>query len=52
MDIMHDCYLVNVVHNDFKEPDAIFIPFFKAGEQYAASHPQQNHVAITNGFVN
>ncbi|KAN0088446.1 Methylenetetrahydrofolate reductase domain containing protein [Tylopilus felleus] len=52
MDFMNESYLVNVVHNDFKNPDAIFAPFFKAGEEYAASHPQQNHVAKTNGFVN
>ncbi|KAF8141572.1 methylenetetrahydrofolate reductase-domain-containing protein [Boletus edulis] len=52
MDMMNDFYLVNVVHNDFKDPNAIFVPFFKVGEQYATSHPQQNHVAQTNGFVN
>lgn len=52
MDIMNDSYLVNVVHNDFKDPDAIFVPFLKAGEEYAASHPQQNHIAKPNGFVN
>lgn len=37
-------YLMNVVHNDFKSEDAIFEPFFKAGEQYAASK--------ANGTVN
>lgn len=52
MDIMNDSYLVNVVHNDFKNSDAIFVPFLKAGEEYAALHPQQNHVAKMNGFVN
>ena len=50
MDILDDAYLVNLVHNDFKDPDAIFVPFFKVGEKYAAPHPQPNHVA--NGFVN
>lgn len=50
IDIMNDSYLVNVVHNDFKDPDAIFVPFVKAGEEYAASH--QNHAAKANGFVN
>lgn len=52
MDTMNHSYLVNVVHNDFKDPDAIFVPFFKAGEAYAASHPQQNHVTTTNSLVN
>ncbi|EIW79327.1 methylenetetrahydrofolate reduct [Coniophora puteana RWD-64-598 SS2] len=36
--IMGTSYLVNVVHNDFKDPEAIFQPFFKAGEEYAKSH--------------
>lgn len=52
VDTVNNSYLVNVVHNDFKAPDAIFAPFFKAGEQYAASHPQQNGAATTNGLVN
>jgi methylenetetrahydrofolate reductase (NADPH) len=30
--------LVNVVHNDYKRADAIFEPFFKAAEEYAAKH--------------
>lgn len=34
-ELMDECLLVNVVHNDFKEPDAIFGPFFKAGEELA-----------------
>ncbi|KAH7890793.1 methylenetetrahydrofolate reductase-domain-containing protein [Phlebopus sp. FC_14] len=42
-DIMDNSYLVNIVHNDFKDPNAIFEPFFKAGEEYTASH------AISNG---
>ena len=33
---MDTWYLVNVVHNDFQDRDAIFQPFFKAGEEYAA----------------
>lgn len=33
---MEDSLLVNVVHNDFNAPEAIFVPFFKAGEDYAA----------------
>ncbi|RPD64121.1 methylenetetrahydrofolate reduct [Lentinus tigrinus ALCF2SS1-7] len=36
--IMDSYYLVNVVHNDFKKPEAIFEPFFKAGAEYAAKH--------------
>jgi len=36
--IMETSYLVNIVHNDFKDPEAIFQPFFKAGEEYAKSH--------------
>ena len=30
-EIMDTWYLVNVVHNDFQDRDAIFQPFFKAG---------------------
>jgi len=33
---MNTSYLMNVVHNDFTDPEAIFKPFFKAGEEYAA----------------
>ncbi|KAG6812772.1 hypothetical protein H0H92_000542 [Tricholoma furcatifolium] len=35
-DIMETSFLVNVVHNDFQDPDAIFKPFFLAGEEYLA----------------
>jgi methylenetetrahydrofolate reductase (NADPH) len=35
--LMDTCYLVNVVHNDFRDADAIFRPFFKAGEEFLAS---------------
>ncbi|KAI0923728.1 hypothetical protein AcW1_006609 [Taiwanofungus camphoratus] len=41
--VMDTYFLVNVVHNDFKKPGAIFDPFFKAGAEFAtsqASHPQ------------
>ena len=34
--------LVNVVHNDFKRPEAIFEPFLKAGAEYAASLASSN----------
>ena len=47
---MDTYYLVNVVHNDFKKPDAIFEPFFKAGTEYAAKHGVTNGQA--NGHVN
>ncbi|KAF9240705.1 methylenetetrahydrofolate reductase-domain-containing protein [Melanogaster broomeanus] len=51
-DIMNKSYLVNVVHNDFKDPGAIFGPFFKAGEMYAASQPQENGSTMMNGAMN
>ncbi|KAG7094066.1 hypothetical protein E1B28_007686 [Marasmius oreades] len=46
-ELMESSYLVNVVHNDFHNPDAIFKPFFKAGEEYMASN-QINGVAATD----
>ncbi|KAK1219646.1 methylenetetrahydrofolate reductase (NAD(P)H) met13 [Marasmius sp. AFHP31] len=42
-ELMETCYLVNIVHNDFHDPDAIFRPFFKAGEEYAATKPTNGH---------
>ncbi|KAF8637613.1 hypothetical protein AX17_002682 [Amanita inopinata Kibby_2008] len=33
-ELMETSYLVNVVHNDFHDPDAIFKPFVKAGTEY------------------
>ncbi len=46
---MDTCFLVNVVHNDFHDPEAIFEPFFKAGSEFAAmenktepAQPQMN----------
>jgi methylenetetrahydrofolate reductase (NADPH) len=43
-ELMETCYLVNVVHNDFTEPRAIFEPFLKAGAESAAkpSTPYMN----------
>jgi len=47
-ELMDTCFLVNVVHNDFHDPEAIFEPFFKAGAEYAAmekpepAQPQMN----------
>ena len=35
-EVMNTYYLVNVVHNDFHDPEAIFKPFFKAGTEFAA----------------
>ena len=34
-EIMDTYFLVNVVHNDFKRPNAIFEPFLKAGAEFA-----------------
>ncbi|KIY71868.1 methylenetetrahydrofolate reduct [Cylindrobasidium torrendii FP15055 ss-10] len=33
-ELMDSCYLVNVVHNDFTDREAIFRPFMQAGEEY------------------
>ncbi|PPQ78383.1 hypothetical protein CVT25_011606 [Psilocybe cyanescens] len=33
-EFMETSFLVNVVHNDFHDPDAIFRPFYKAGAEY------------------
>jgi len=49
-EIMETSFLVNVVHNDFTQPNAIFEPFFKAGEEYAAAHA--NGSPIVNGILN
>jgi methylenetetrahydrofolate reductase (NADPH) len=38
-ELMDTCCLVNVVHNDFKQPDAIFKPFFKAGAEFVTGTP-------------
>ncbi|KAG6832264.1 hypothetical protein H0H87_002160 [Tephrocybe sp. NHM501043] len=35
-ELMETSSLVNVVHNDFQDPEAIFKPFFLAGEEYLA----------------
>ncbi|PCH36215.1 methylenetetrahydrofolate reduct [Wolfiporia cocos MD-104 SS10] len=45
-DIMETYYLVNVVHNDFKKPHAIFEPFFKAGAEHATSQNGQPPVVL------
>ncbi|EIM86781.1 uncharacterized protein STEHIDRAFT_157082 [Stereum hirsutum FP-91666 SS1] len=50
-DMMNKFLLVNVVHNNFMTPDAIFEPFFRAGAEFAAapSHPTVN--GTTNGHA-
>jgi methylenetetrahydrofolate reductase (NADPH) len=44
-DVMNTSYLVNVVHNNFHDPDAIFKPFFKAGAEFAT----RNQSVSVNG---
>ena len=46
--------LVNIVHNDFKRPDAIFEPFLKAGAAFAAAREakQQTPYIMRNGHPN
>jgi methylenetetrahydrofolate reductase (NADPH) len=46
---MDTSLLVNVVHNDFKDPEAIFRPFFAAAEDYAARAGSGSVSAKTNG---
>lgn len=52
--------LVNVVHNDFRQPDAIFEPFIKAAADYTAQKHVPNghanghgngHAVIPNGYA-
>ena len=50
--IMDTYCLVNVVHNDFKKPDAIFEPFFKAGAEFAAKHGVAANGHAINGHAN
>ncbi|KAH9479434.1 Methylenetetrahydrofolate reductase 1 [Psilocybe cubensis] len=45
-DFMETSFLVNVVHNDFHDPDAIFRPFYKAGAEYLA---QKSKSTAVNG---
>ncbi|KAF9269165.1 methylenetetrahydrofolate reduct [Marasmius fiardii PR-910] len=47
-EFMDSSYLVNVVHNDFHDPDAIFKPFFKAGEEYMASKGANGPPVLAN----
>ena len=39
--------LVNVVHNDYKQPQGIFEPFFKAAADFSAKQP-----SLLNGSLN
>ncbi|PPQ67896.1 hypothetical protein CVT26_007096 [Gymnopilus dilepis] len=43
-ELMETSYLVNVVHNDFHDSDAIFKPFYKAGAEYIALQSKTNGV--------
>jgi methylenetetrahydrofolate reductase (NADPH) len=51
--MMESYALVNVVHNDFRNPEAIFAPFYRAAEgQNALSNGHSNGIPIkglTNG---
>ena len=49
--IMDSYYLMNVVHNDYKKPEAIFEPFLKAGAECAAAQ-EAKQSALTNGHTN
>ena len=45
--------LVNVVHNDFRQPDGVFEPFIKAAADYAAQKhvPNGDAVDLSNGHA-
>ena len=45
--IMDSYLLVNVVHNDYKQPNGIFEPFWKAAADFAAKQP-----SLLNGSLN
>jgi methylenetetrahydrofolate reductase (NADPH) len=45
--LMESSCLVNVVHNNFQDSEAIFQPFFKAGAEYAAAQG-----IVANGHAN
>lgn len=47
-DVMDTSFLVNVVHNDFHDTDAIFQPFLLAGQEYQASKGE-TATPFTNG---
>ena len=43
-DLMDTWFLVNVVHNDFHDRDAIFKPFYKAGAEFKAMNAKPNGI--------
>jgi len=49
--IVDNYFLVNVVHNDFKDPDAIFRPFYAVGA-LVANGLANGHAAMVNGNIN
>jgi methylenetetrahydrofolate reductase (NADPH) len=50
---MDTSFLVNVVHNNFQDPDAIFKPFFKAGAEYVVAQSSKTTPLVNgvNGYV-
>jgi methylenetetrahydrofolate reductase (NADPH) len=54
-DVMDAALLVNIVHNNFHEPEKIFEPFFKLEEELRTQVsiiPNGNGHAVTNGHSN
>ena len=52
---MDTAYLVNVVHNDYKQPQGIFEPFLKAAADFATKQPSLLTGSLngrTNGHAN
>jgi hypothetical protein len=51
---MDKALLVNIVHNDFHQPDKIFEPFFKLEDALGIRAPitTNGHAVITNGHAN
>jgi methylenetetrahydrofolate reductase (NADPH) len=50
-EIMDTSFLVNVVHNDFHDSEAIFKPFLKAGAEFLAMNPKTKTTTTTvNGY--
>ena len=48
-EMMDTWSLMNVVHNDFHRPDAIFEPFWKAGAEWEEQKKQASAVPVVNG---
>lgn len=48
-EIMDTSFLVNVVHNDFHDSEAIFKPFSKAGAEFLAMNPKTKTTTTVNG---